>query len=171
MLMAPLVRRSWSLRGHTPVLRQRGRAQQKVSAIAAICISPKRDRVALYFRLHPDANVNTERAMDFLEHLQHQLRTPIVLIWDSFQAHKGELINQCLPPGSAHLEYLPPYAPELNPVEYLWAYLKTNPLANDPAFDLHTLAHRARRAAHSVQRRQDLLRGFLRHTGLSLRLT
>jgi transposase len=82
----------------------------------------------------------------------------------------GELINQCVPPRSAHLEYLPPYAPELNPVEYLWAYLKTNPLANDPAFDLHTLAHRARRAAHSVQRGEDLLRSFFRYTGLPLRL-
>lgn len=170
MLMAPLVRRSWSLRGQTPVLHQRGRSHQKVSAIAAICVLPKRDRVALYFRLHPDANVNTERAMDFLEHLQHQLHTPIVLVWDSFQAHKGELLNECVLPRSAHLEYLPPYAPELNPVEYLWAWLKTNPLANDPAFDIGALAHRARRAAYSVQRRQDLLRGFLRHTGLPLRL-
>jgi transposase len=170
MLMAPLVRRSWSLRGHTPLLRQRGRCHQKVSAIAALCVAPTRDRLALYFRLHPDANVNAERAMDFLEHLQRQLRTPIVLIWDSFQAHKGELVNQCVFPRSAHLEYLPPYAPELNPVEYLWAYLKTNPLANDPAADLHTLAHRTRRAAYSVQHRQDLLRAFFRHTGLSLRL-
>lgn len=169
--MAPLVRRSWSARGHTAVLRQRGRSQHKVSAIAALCVRPKRDRIALYFRLHPDANINTERAMDFLEHLQRQLHTPIVLIWDSFQAHKGALINECVLPRSAHLEYLPPYAPELNPVEYLWAYLKTNPLANDPAFDLRTLAHRARRAAHSVQRRQDLLRSFFRHTGLPLRLT
>jgi len=168
--MAPLVRRSWSVRGHTPVLRQRGRCQHKVSAIAALCVLPNRDRIALYFRLHPDANINTERAMDFLEHLQHQLHTPIVLVWDSFQAHKGELIKQCVLPRSAHLEYLPPYAPELNPVEYLWAYLKTNPLANDPAFDLHTLAHRARRAAHSVQRRQGLLRSFFRHTKLPLRL-
>jgi transposase len=109
--------------------------------------------------------------MDFLEHLQRQLHTPIVLVWDSFQAHKGQLITQCVLPRSAHLEYLPPYAPELNPVEYVWAYLKTNPLANDPAFDLHTLAHRARRAATSVQRRQDLLRSFIRHTGLPLRLT
>jgi transposase len=169
MLMAPLVRRSWSVRGHTPVLRQRARSHQKVSAIAALCILPRRDRVALYFRLQPDANINTQRAMDFLEHLQRQLRTPIVLVWDSFQAHKGELINECVLPRSAHLEYLPPYAPELNPVEYLWAYLKTNPLANDP-FDLHTLAHRTRRAAYSVQRRQDLLRGFLQHTSLPLRL-
>jgi precorrin-3B methylase len=85
MLMAPLVRRSWSLRGHTPVLRQRGRSQHKVSAIAALCVLPKRDRIALYFRLHRDANINTERAMDFLEHLQRQLHTPIVLVWDSFQ--------------------------------------------------------------------------------------
>jgi transposase len=170
MLMAPLVRRSWSLRGHTPVLRQRGQHYQKVSAIAALCIPPARDRIALYFRLHPAANVNTELAMDFLEHLQRQLRMPIVLVWDSFQAHKGELIHECVLPRSAHLEYLPPYAPELNPVEYLWAWLKTNPLANDHAVDLHNLASRTRRAALSVQRRQDLLRGFLRHTGLSLRL-
>ncbi len=168
--MAPLVRRSWSLRGHTPVLRQRGRAHQKVSAIAALCIPPTRDRLALYFRLHPDANINAERAMGFLEHLQRQLRTPIVLIWDRFQAHKGELLDECVLPHSAHLEYLPPYAPELNPVEYLWAWLKTNPLANDPIIDLHVLAQRTRCAAHSAQRRPELLRAFLRHTGLPLRL-
>lgn len=168
--MAPLVRRSWSVRGQTPVLRQRGRCHQKVSAIAALCIPPTRDRVALYFRLHPHANINAERAMGFLDHLQRQLRTPIVLIWDGFQAHKSKLVNECARPRSAHLEYLPPYAPELNPVEYLWAWLKTNPLANNPIIDLHILADRTRRAAYSVQRRQDLLRAFLRHTGLPLRL-
>jgi len=170
MLMAPLVRRSWSLRGHTPILRQRGQHYQKVSAIAALCIPPTRDRIALYFRLCPNANVNAERAMDFLEHLQRQLRMPIVLIWDRFQAHKGELLNEYVPPRSAHLEYLPPYAPELNPVEYLWAYLKTNPLANAPDLDLLSLAHRTRCAAYSAQHRQHLLRSFIRHTGLSLRI-
>jgi len=170
MLMAPLVRRTWSVRGQTPVLRQRGRHFQKVTAIAAICIAPTRDRLSMYFRLHPDANITAERTVDFLEHLQRQLHTPIVLVWDSFQAHKGMLINECVLPRSAHLEYLPPYAPELNPVEYLWSWLKTNPLANDPAVDLYSLAHRTRRAAYSVQHRPDLLRSFFRHTGLSLRL-
>ena len=96
--MAPLVRRSWSVRGQTPVLHQRGRCLQKVSAIAALCISPTRDRLALYFRLHPDANVNAERAMDFLEHLQRQLRTPVVLIWDRFQATRASFsINASFP--------------------------------------------------------------------------
>lgn len=171
LLMAPLVRRSWSLRGHTPLLRQRGRSYQKVSAIAALCIPPTRDRLALYFQLHPDANIDAVRARDFLEHLQRQLRTPIVLVWDGFSAHKGTLVDECVPPHSAHLEYLPPYAPELNPVEYLWAWMKTNPLANDPIVDLTLLTHRTRCAARSAQHRQDLLRGFLRHTGLPLRLT
>ena len=171
LLMAPLVRRSWSLRGHTPVLTQRTRAHQKVSAIAALCIAPTRDRVALYFRMLPDTNVNGERVMDFLEHLQRQLRSPVVLIWDRFQAHLSKLLHECVDPHSAHIAYLPPYAPELNPVEYLWAYLKTNPLANAPAFDLATLARRARCAARSVQHQPDLLRGFLRHTHLPLRLT
>jgi transposase len=170
MLMAPLVRRSWSLLGQTPVLRQRGRCYQKVSTIAALCIPPARNRISLYFQLHPDTNINAECAMAFLEHLQRQLRTPIVLIWDGFSAHKGKLIDECVAPHSAHLEYLPPYAPELNPVEYLWAWLKTNPLANDPIIDLQLLTHRTRCAARRAQHRQDLLRGFFRHTGLSLRL-
>ena len=99
--------------------------------------------------------------MDFLEHLQGHLRLPIVLLWDRFKAHQGALINECIPPRSAHLEYLPPYEPELNPVEYLWAWLKTNPLANDPIVDLDLLADRTRRAAASVQRQQPLLRAFL----------
>ena len=135
-----------------------------------MCIAPKRDRVSLYFRLHPDASVNSACVLDFLEHLQRQLRCPIVLIWDRFQAHLAQLITQCVPARSAHLAYLPPYAPELNPVESLWASLKTNPLANDPPLDLPHLTDRARRAARSVRHQPALLRGFLRHTGLSLRL-
>jgi hypothetical protein len=152
------------------VLRQRGRTHQKISVIAAICISPDREQVSLYYRLHPDANVNAELARAFLEHLQAQLSTPIVLVWDNFSAHKGALFDECVLPGSAHLEYLPPYAPELNPVEYLWAWLKMNPLANDAAAELHDLVRRAHSAARFAQRREDLLRGFLDHTGLPLRL-
>jgi hypothetical protein len=43
LLMAPLVRRSWSPQGETPVLHQRGRCHKKVSVVAALCVSPSRD--------------------------------------------------------------------------------------------------------------------------------
>lgn len=55
--MGPLVRRSWQPRGQTPVLVQRGRHLEKVSALAALCVSPRQDQVRLYFRLHPKAEI------------------------------------------------------------------------------------------------------------------
>lgn len=61
--MAPLLRRTWSRCGQTPILYQRGRSLQKVSAIAALRVSPKRDCVRMYFRLHPDANIHGEEVI------------------------------------------------------------------------------------------------------------
>jgi hypothetical protein len=48
--MSPLVRRSWAPRGVTPILCQRTRRREKVSAIAALCVAPTRGRIHLYFR-------------------------------------------------------------------------------------------------------------------------
>ena len=84
--MAPLVRQCWSLRGHTPVLRERTR-------------SP-----------------GCKRKYSETRSRQRQLNFPIVLIWYRFQAHLGRLITKCAPASSTHLAYLPPYThtPELN---------------------------------------------------------
>ncbi len=70
-----------------------------------------------------------------------------------------------------HTFFLPAYAPELNPVEYAWGYLKMNPLANRPTFETAELAALARRHTRALQRNQSLLRSFLRHSPLFLRLT
>ena len=66
LLMVPLVWRSWASRRHTPVIRQRTRSHRKVSVIVALCVLPTRDEVRLFFRLHPDANVDAGRAVGFL---------------------------------------------------------------------------------------------------------
>jgi hypothetical protein len=84
--MAPLVRRTWSPCGRTPVVRQRGRAYQKVSAIAALCVSPTRAAVRLYFRLYPDQNIDSARVIAFLERLLGHVR-PVYLLWDRLNAH------------------------------------------------------------------------------------
>ncbi|MCH7928904.1 MAG: hypothetical protein IIA01_00160 [Proteobacteria bacterium] len=61
-------------------------------------------------------------------------------------------------------------APELNPVAYLWSWLKANPLANFAPHDVEPLAGAARRSARAAQKKQRLLRSFIRHSPLSLRL-
>lgn len=167
--MAPLVRRSWAPRGHTPVLYQRTRSHKKVSVIAALCVSPAKDRVQLYFRLHPDANINAAYVVDFLKNLSRQLRRPVVLIWDRLQAHRkaNEFVRDS---DSFYSFFLPPYAPELNPVENVWSYLKMNPMANKAPLDIDALAQTARHHGRSVQRKHNLLRSFLKHSPLPLRL-
>ncbi|MGH6884483.1 MAG: transposase [Geminicoccales bacterium] len=170
LLMAPLVRRSWSRRGHTPVLHQRTRLYRKISIIGALCVTPQRDGVHLYFRLHA-ANINALRMVHFLRQLDRQLAAPAMLVWDRLPAHRAVIVKSFLLT-RPHLraELLPPYAPELNPIEYFWGYLKHNPLANLACLDLDSLAESARRAARSLQSNQDLLRSFIRHSPLSLRL-
>jgi len=167
--MAPLTRRSWSPRGQTPVLYQRTRAHQKVSAIAALSISPHRHRLHLYFRLHPDVNINADLAIAFLRQLLRQLDGPVVLVWDRLQAHRAGRVQafiQSLP--RLRVYSFPPYAPELNPVENVWGYLKTNPLSNRPFFDVDSLAKATNNCARSLQKTSLLLRAFIEHSPLSL---
>jgi len=96
-----------------------------------LTISPQRHHLNLYFQTHPDQYINNDRVADFLRQLLGHLRGPLVAIWDGGSMHKGEPIRELLVDyPRLSLERLPPYAPELNPVEFLWNYLKYEKLAN-----------------------------------------
>lgn len=169
--MSPLVRRSWAPRGVTPILYQRTRRREKVSAIAALCVAPTRDRIHLYFRLHRDANINSETVIEFLRHLRRQLKTPAVLLWDHLQPHCSKKTGAFLHSvRHVHRFFFPGYAPELNPMENVWGYLKRNPLSNWAPDDLQALTTTARSHSRSLQRKQNLLRSFVKHCSLPLRL-
>jgi len=171
-LMAPLVRRSWAPRGQTPLLTQRGRSRRKVSVIAALTISPRRLRVRSYFGVLPDANYDGEAIRHFLQQLTRSQHGPIDLIWDRLPAHRGGPVGRWLARHRrrVHAHLLPGYAPELNPVELIWGHAKMNPLANFAPAELDDLLHQTQRALLSIAANQPLLRSFIRHCPLSLRL-
>ncbi len=157
--------------GCTPIMYQRTRSHQKVSVIASLCVAPSRDHLHLYFRLHPDANINSGLVIDFLRVLLRELDGPIVLLWDRFRPHRAKVTQAFIQRHpELHTHHLPPYAPELNPVENVWSYLKMNPMANLALTDLDTLTTTTRHYGRSLQRKQTLLRSFITHTPLSLRL-
>jgi transposase len=170
--MAPLVRRSWAPRGRTPVLKQRGRSRRKVSVIGALVISPRRRRVRAYFGLLPDANFDGESVLAFVMQLHRALRAPMALIWDRLSAHIGEPVAPWLARNRRRVsaELLPPYAPELNPVELIWAHAKTNPLANFAPAELEELLAQTQVATLAIGDDEPLLRSFIKHCPLSLRL-
>lgn len=167
LLMAPLVRRSGAPRGQTPTLAQQTRSHQKVSVITAVTLAPHRARVGLYFALHPGANLDAERIVQFLRQLRRHLQRPLVVVWDRLRAHRGRVVQRFLRRARRiHVELLPPYAPELNPSELVWSYLKLNPLANYAPTNTAELHATARRHLRRLRRRYGLLRSFLHATPL-----
>jgi len=166
-LMSPLVRRTLAPRGKTPVLRTKAKHREKVSATAALTISPRQHRLGLYWQTYPRSFVNAERSADFLRSLMRRLDGPVIVVWDGGPMHKGEPIQQVQRDyPRLSLERLPPYAPDLNPVEYLWSYLKYGPMVNfipDDVFQLDTvLKTRLDQTALSP----ELLHGFFEGSGL-----
>ena len=170
--MGPLVQRSWAPRGHTPVLMQRGRSRRKVSVIGALAISPRRRRVRAYFSLQAEASFDGERILRFLKQLRRTLGVPITLIWDRLQAHIGEPVKTWLVNNRHHIraELLPPYAPELNPVELIWGHAKMHSLANFAPLEFDDLAMQAHLSVLAIGDDQPLLCSFLRHCPLPLRI-
>jgi putative transposase len=73
-----------------------------------------------YFRLY-EGTMGKEEVLDFVRHLNKQIDRPILLIWDRLPAHRSRLVQDYLATLDGKIEafYLPPYAPELNPAEYV----------------------------------------------------
>ena len=146
-------RRSWAPRGQTPVLHQRGRSRLKVSAIGALSISPSRHRVRAWFAFEPQASFDGAlHILAFPRALLRSLRCPMVLVWDRLQAHRGEPVKRWLAANDRriHAELRTAYAPELNAIEMIWGYAKSNPLANFAPTTLDALIARTKSATQAI---------------------
>ncbi len=137
-LLLGTVRRTWAPQGQTPKVRYRYQ-HGKVSLISAVSVSPRCQRVGLYYQLHR-SNIRRPQVCAFLRHLLRHLSGPLLLLWDNGQIHKGAEIRKFLDRHPRlHVEYFPGYAPELNPDEGVWQQAKGT-LANGRPDDLDELA-------------------------------
>ena len=94
-------------------------------------MSPVARRPGLYFSTLPDGFFTAEAVVTFLRDLLKHLRGKVVVLWDGGGNHKGPLIRAFRSRNKRlWLERLPAYAPELNPVEAVWSWLKYGQLAN-----------------------------------------
>lgn len=165
LLMSPLVRRTWAPVRNTPVLLQKTRSHKKVSAIGAIAIKVSGRNPRLFFRLFKDQNIDTTACVQFLRQLKQNIRGRMIVVWDRLNAHRSVKLKRW-----THTqirlccEYFPPYAPELNPVEYFWSYLKTNPLANYAAPNLSDLYLVSKNSICRIRKEKNLLLSFIEHS-------
>jgi transposase len=143
--------RTWSKRGVTPVLQHQFNWDNLSIAAGITCWQ-------FYFRLY-EGTMGKEEVLDFVRHLNKQITQPILLIWDRLPGHRSRLVQDYLASlnGKIAAFYLPAYAPELNPAEYIWAHLKQHELANFCPRDLWSLSASARSALKSMQRRRTVV--------------
>ena len=108
-----------------------GRHRQKVSTIAAISVAPGRRRIGLYWKTDPRDDIDAPAVVGFLRDLLRHLKGKVIVVWDGGSNHKGPAIRALLRrfPRLTR-ERLPGYAPDLNPVEMIWAYLKHGLMTN-----------------------------------------
>ncbi len=146
------MKRTWAPKGRTPVIYNQIR-NGKLSAINALRVSPKRNRIALYLRFHR-GSLRGPAIEAFLSSLLRQVRGPIILLWDRNPIHKHRAVRAFI---ERHPrlqdEFFPGYAPELNPAEYVWAQADAA-LANsapDDVAELKGLLNLARRRLHNSE--------------------
>jgi len=163
-LLIPSVRRTWAPRGQTPLLRCWQR-HDRLSAISGLSVSPRRQRLGLYFQLH-DANLHAPDVCAFVRHVLRHLPGPVIVVWDNGNIHKGPVVRAlCAAFPRLRLEAFPAYAPELNPDEGVWTLAK-GALANGRPDSRTTLRADLLASLRRTRRSQRLLRGCFTQSDL-----
>lgn len=170
--MAPLVRRTWAPRGRTPDFVQSGvrGSREKVSVAAALWLSPRRDRLGLYFQTLVNGYFNNWYVTAFLEAMLHDLDGRFVVVWDGGPMHKGDPIYRLTDHFADRLclEALPAWAPMLNPTEPLWGWLKYDQLCNYAPQNATELDGTVVAELATVKEDQKFLRGLYHASELPL---
>jgi transposase len=104
----------------------------------------------------------------FLQHLLRHLPGKLLVIWDGAPIHRAQPVKDFLAQGAAarlQLEQLPGYAPDLNPDEGVWHYLKHVELRNLCCADLNELGIELDLAVKRLRRKARVLRGCIAECG------
>lgn len=126
-------------------------------------------RCRLLFQTKPDS-YNSAALIRFLKLLRRCFRgKKLILIWDRLNAHKSRQMAGylCSQRHWLSVEWLPAYAPDLNPVETLWGNVKGQEIANLQVDETQDVVDGLRAGLRRVQR-GPLGFSFLQHAGLPL---
>lgn len=160
-------RRTWAPRGQTPVQRAWDR-YDRLSVISAVTLSPQRRHIGTPFQIHTD-NIRTAEAVAFIKALRKSFRGPLVIVLDRWSVHRAAS-RQILASRLKHIEFewLPAYAPELNPVEARWSHTKYGDLANFVPDDTPELKRAVRQSLKNQSTNHPLKTSFFKTAKLRI---
>jgi transposase len=166
-LLQPLNRRTWAPTGCRPQ-QYAWQRHDRLSVIGSLSLSPRRRRLGVFFRVQEE-NVCAPHVIRYLRELHRQHRRPLIVVMDRLNAHRSA-VRKLRERGVRwlHVEWLPGYAPDLNPIEALWSQAKFTDLANFVPDDVDHLHDAVIEAVGDLQFRPHLLRSFFQSAKLRL---
>jgi transposase len=151
----PRLGRTYGLKGETPVVPTTGQ-RQKVNVISAV-----NAQGAFWCQVYTD-RLNGLLFVQFLREFVGSQPGKVYLVVDGHPAHKAKLVKDLIQElnGKLELHFLPPYAPDLNPDEFVWSYMKTNGLSKKPLRKNESLKERVHGDLAVIKGNRKLVRSF-----------
>jgi len=165
LMLQPLVRRTWAPEGQTPVMYSWDR-HDRLSVIAGLSLSARARRVGLYFTIH-EKNVTAEEVETFVRQVQRSVGRKLIVVMDRWAVHR-KAARSLFGDTRFWIEWLPPYAPDLNPVEHVWNHTKYGDLANYVPDDLLDLEIECEISIDQTRKRPELLQSFFHAAELEI---
>ena len=149
--------RTWGLRGHTPEVPTSGR-RQSVSAISTV-----NARGEFWYEIYTE-RLNATRFIERLASFMRGRKSRVFLVLDRHPAHIAKAVAQYVQRlrGRLELHFLPGYAPELNPDEFVWNHLKRQGVSKKPLRRDESLRSRVEADLAAIQSKPALVRSFFR---------
>jgi transposase len=151
----PNVGRTYGLKGQTPVVRTTG-PRQKINAISAVSA-----KGGFWSQVYTGM-FNATRFVEFLKAFRRGGRGRVFLAVDGHPSHRAKRVAQYVQAcrGELELHFLPPYAPDLNPDEFVWQHAKTNGVAKKPLRQNESLKERVVADLAAIKAKPKLVRSF-----------
>ena len=140
--------------------------RDRLSVIGALSLAARNRRIGLYFVVY-ERNVTAEEVEAFLRDVQRSLGRKLIVVMDRWAAHR-KAAKAMFGDRRFWIEWLPPYAPDLNPVDKLWGHTKHDDLANYIPDDVLDLELELECSFDQTSERPELLRSFFHQAELEI---
>ena len=157
----PLMR-TWGLKGQTPTVKTSGQ-RQGINAISALSNSG-----GFWYRVYTE-RFNAEVCIECLKDLISNRKKPIYVITDGHPVHKSKKVKEYVASlkGRLSIFILPPYAPDLNPDELVWNYIRQTGTARSPLKKGESLWERTFIDLELIAQNKALVKSFFRNEAVS----
>jgi len=151
----PPLGRTYGLKGHTPVVASSGQ-RQSINVISAVNAS------GAFWAATYTGKLNAESFVAFLKNFMKGRRRKVLLVVDGHPAHKANLVKDYIAAlaGRLELHFLPPYAPDLNPDEFVWNYMKGAGVSKRPLKKNESLRERVEQDLSVIYQDKLLVASF-----------